>query len=92
MICVMRIFFIGTFLIISVVVGFQLYRLYEERAVLVKEVRAVREEALVLEEEQLELGKELEYFADTQNLLKELKSLFNYRKPNEKLIIIVPKE
>jgi len=88
----MRIFFIGTFLIISVVVGFQLYRLYEERAVLVKEVRAVREEALVLEEEQLELGKELEYFADTQNLLKELKSLFNYRKPNEKLIIIVPKE
>jgi len=34
--------------------------------------------------------KNIEYYSHPENLLKELKSLFNYRQPEEKLIIIIP--
>lgn len=36
------------------------------------------------------LKADLEYFLKPSNLEKELRSRFNYRKPDEKLIIIVP--
>ena len=40
--------------------------------------------------ENFELQADLEYYARPENLEKELRSRFNYKKPGEKLIIIVP--
>jgi len=65
---------------------------------LVKNTNAIKEEVMVLEEKAAALQKEngqlngqLEYLANPENLLKEVKSRFNYRREGEKLIIIVPK-
>lgn len=38
------------------------------------------------------LNEKIEYFKNPDNLVKEAKSQFNYRKPDEKLIIITPPE
>jgi cell division protein FtsB len=45
-----------------------------------------------LEKENEETDKEIKYFSNPDNLLKELRSKFNYRFPGEKFIIVVPKE
>ncbi len=37
-----------------------------------------------------ELRADLEYFSEPENLVKELRSRFNYKKPGEKMIIVVP--
>ena len=44
----------------------------------------------LLEKENQTLKENIEYFGYADNLIKELKSLFNYRQPGEKMIIIVP--
>ncbi|MDP2705620.1 MAG: septum formation initiator family protein [bacterium] len=66
---------------------------------LIKNTKDTREKALVLsekaaalEKENSELNGQLKYLANPENLLKEVKSRFNYRREGEKLIIIVPKE
>ncbi len=41
-------------------------------------------------EERKDLEAELEYYSNPINLEKELRSRFNYRAPDEKMIIIVP--
>jgi len=38
------------------------------------------------------LQGDVEYLSDPHNLEKELRARFNYRSPNEKLIIVVPQE
>ncbi len=47
-----------------------------------------RWEAMV--EENVDLRSEIEYFSHPENLEKELRSKFNYKKPDEKMMIIVP--
>ena len=37
------------------------------------------------------LGAQLEYYLNPVNLEKELRARFNYKRPGEKVIIIVPK-
>ncbi len=44
----------------------------------------------ILREQNNFLEKEVEYFSYPENLIKELKSKFNYREEGEKIIIIVP--
>jgi len=44
----------------------------------------------LLEKENRILEEDINYFSYADNLIKELKSLFNYRQPGEKMIIIVP--
>ncbi|NCO15467.1 hypothetical protein GW816_00990 [Candidatus Wolfebacteria bacterium] len=40
--------------------------------------------------ENADLQSDIEYFSHPENLEKELKSRFNYKKPGEKMMIIVP--
>lgn len=47
-----------------------------------------RIETLVKENEFLK--SELEYFSEPENLEKELRTKFNFRKPDEKMMIVVP--
>ena len=37
-----------------------------------------------------ELSKKIQYLSNTQNILKELRKEFNYKFPDEKILIIVP--
>ena len=41
--------------------------------------------------DQIEFQSELDYYLNPVNLEKELRARFNYRAPDEKLIILVPR-
>lgn len=59
-----------------------------------REVRAARIELegkrLILEQRHSDLEKQTQFVADPDNLEQELRSRFNYKKPGENVIIVVP--
>lgn len=85
-----KILFLILVLVTLAFVGFQVYKLYAERKTLIQEEAGVRSQLSTLEGEQANLNEEIVYFSDIRNLAKELKSLFNYKKPGEKMMIIIP--
>jgi len=44
-----------------------------------------------LEKENISLSASIEYYQNPENLIKELKSQFNYREEGESLLIVVPR-
>ncbi len=77
-------------LLLLVVLGFGLFKLIQEKGQLGNEVKEMRAEFESLAEENKDLAAKIEYFKNPANLVKEIKSQFNYREEGEKLIIIVP--
>ncbi len=49
-------------------------------------------EAESINKENASIKEDISYFTDPQNLEKELRGEFNYKKPGEKMIIIVPQQ
>lgn len=86
----MRWFKILILAILVSVLGFGLFNLLQEKRKLAKEAESLREIFNTLERENKNLSARIEYFKNPENLLKELKSQFNYREADEGLIIIVP--
>lgn len=86
----MRIAFYLVILGLVVLFGLEVYRLNSQRLELSDRASGVAGQVRSLEEENERLAADTEYFSDIQNLVKELKGLFNYRKPGEKLFIIIP--
>ena len=79
-------------LVLAVAVGFFAFGVYWlslEKRVADAEVKKLEAELLsaVAEEDALE-GK-VQYLSEPENLVKEIKAQFNYRRPDEKLIIVV---
>ena len=70
--------------------GYQVYRLNDQRIKLEEELSKITPRVEALAQENESLKKDIEYFANPENLLKELKSKFNYKLPDEKMIIVVP--
>lgn len=70
----------------------QVYGLYSKKVALKNNFVKINNELVKLTEENQNLTADLEYFADPRNLAKEFRSKFNYKKPGEKLIIVVPKQ
>lgn len=70
--------------------GFWSYRLYQQRTKLQKELVEINEVIKPISEENSRLISEIEYLKNPDNLEKELRSRFNYTKPGEELIVIVP--
>jgi len=78
--------------IIFAILGFQLYRLYAQQLKMRKDLSEVTVQVEKLTKENETLQADIVYFSDPKNLEKELRSKFNYVKPGEKLIILIPKE
>lgn len=70
--------------------GFQLYNLYRQKSQLRREAAAAAAEYQKLSNENGVLQADLGYFSNQENLSKDLKSKFDYKRPGERLIIIVP--
>lgn len=70
--------------------GWGIYNLTEERKIFYQEVKKLEDSVNALESENKLLAAEIEYFKKPENLLKELRSQFNYKIEGEKMIIIVP--
>jgi len=70
------------------VLAVQLSGLYDENRGLVKEVDSYRAEVNFLVAEGQSIRDDSEYFSDLENLEKELKARFDYKRPGETLIKI----
>lgn len=78
--------------VIMVLLIVQIYNLNSKKAFLKTNLSKVNDQVENLEKENRNLQADLEYFTDPLNLAKELKSKFNYKRPGEKLIIVVPRQ
>lgn len=76
--------------IIVAVLGWGVYDLKQERSALQGDVDVLRERVEGLKNDNKRLASDIEYLKNPENLVKELKAQFNYRAPDEKLLIIVP--
>ncbi len=66
----------------------QLFRLYQSNSDLDSRLSAAQAEASELAGEQARLQADVEYLAIPENLAKELKTRFDFKRPGEKLIKI----
>ncbi len=88
----MKFFLILFFLVVAVVAGFEVVSLFAQRDSLGSEILKLEAQASILEAQNGRLLKDIDYFSHDENLAKEFKSKFNYRAPEEKLIILVPRQ
>tara|TARA_Y100000310_G_C20695717_1_gene825555 strand:+ start:5223 stop:5498 length:276 start_codon:yes stop_codon:yes gene_type:complete len=77
---------------VILVIGWGFWILRGERKDLEEEEKILKAELSTLLEENAEIQENIDYFEDPENLLKEAKSQFNYRAPDEELYIIVPEK
>ena len=77
-------------LVLVAAISWAVWALRAERKGIEEERDELRADLSVVTEENEEIESKIEYYEDEENLLKEAKSQFNYRAPDEELIIIVP--
>ncbi|MDD4930932.1 MAG: hypothetical protein PHG66_02110 [Candidatus Colwellbacteria bacterium] len=78
-----------------VVIGFsaiQLYDVQREAMDLRSKVDGLQKEASAINDDNKRIIDKIDYLGKADNLIKELKTKFNYRLPEEKTIIVAPKE
>jgi cell division protein FtsB len=80
------------FLAVLAFLWVQLFSLFRQSGELKKTEAELRQkhEALVRENERLE--REVTYYSYPENIEKLLRSRFNYKKPGEHMIIVIPSE
>jgi len=86
----MRTFILVVLCAMFVLVGIGVYGAWKRSRVVLKELDATRAELMKATTNRDALRAELDYLLNPQNLEKELKARFNFKKPGEKLIILVP--
>jgi cell division protein FtsL len=86
----MRVFIIIILSVILMLVITELYFLIKERNQLRANLDNLNRRLQAFLKENTDIQSEIEYFSHPENLEKELKAKFNYKKPNEKMMIIVP--
>ncbi|MBI3638500.1 hypothetical protein HY227_02040 [Candidatus Wolfebacteria bacterium] len=84
----MRLIIMIILTIVLVVVLIQAYFILKEKNSLGVESKNLDGKLESLTKENGNLRAEIEYFSHPENLVKELRSKFNYRKPDEKMKII----
>ena len=80
-------------LILLVLIGLlsvQLYRLFFQHRGVDISLSETEEELAALNTENEKLKADISYFGNAENLAKEAKSKFDYKRPGEKMMIIVP--
>lgn len=70
--------------------GWGIYGFVLENRELAEKAAELEVKTAVLKESIAKSESEIKYYSDEANLLKELKSQFNYREPGEKLMIVIP--
>lgn len=87
---IMRLWKIIIIILVFAVLGTGVYSLRSEGKKLEAEVGELTAILNKLDRENEELRNNIKYFEEPENLLKELKSQFNYKERGEELIIIIP--
>ncbi len=86
-------FFLALFLTVIVVfLGIQGYRLFKQQKEFAERAATLEQEQSGLASENAKLNQDIQFYQNSENATKELQSKANYRKPDEKMIILVPAE
>ena len=86
----LRTFIIAVLVIFIFAVGFQLFLLFQKNSDLNAELSELKKKTDFFIKENSDLDSQINFLSRWENLEKELKSKFNYRKAGEKMMIIVP--
>ncbi len=78
------------FAIIMVFLTYHVYVANAERIELSHKFSSIKSSVEDLKQDNDRLEEDIDYFKDPKNLEKEARARFNYRAPNEKMIIVVP--
>jgi hypothetical protein len=88
----------GRYFIVAVMVaaigfvGYQIFGIMGEYGGLSEKMDRVKHSADKIKEDNSDLKERIEYLSQPENLIKEIKSKFNYRFPDEQTIIVAPKD
>ena len=77
-------------IILIVISGVELFFLFRNEKKSKNELAEISQKVQSLSNENQDLKAQIDYYSDPANLEKELKAKFNYRRPDEKMMIIVP--
>jgi len=77
-------------IILVIISGIELFFLFRDEKKVKNELSQINQKMQSLNEENQNLRAQIDYYSDPANLGKELKAKFNYRRPDEKMMIIVP--
>ncbi len=86
----MKLIIVAILIIILTAALAQDYLMFREKNLLENKLRRLTAKAEALEKDRAEIQSGIEYFSRPENLEKELRAKFNYKKPGEKMIIVVP--
>ncbi len=81
---------IAVLIIFILAIGAQIYFLSKKGSDLNSELSRLKDRTAAVNNENSDLESQINYFSRWENLEKELKSKFNYKKPDEKIMIITP--
>ncbi|OGY96536.1 MAG: hypothetical protein A2128_02140 [Candidatus Liptonbacteria bacterium GWC1_60_9] len=87
----MKKIFLALALFVLLAIGMQLFGLNARRNEAAAKLSSVAGELRAVLEENTKLEADILYYANPDNLEKELRARFNYKSPGEELIIVVPK-
>ena len=77
-------------IVLTAVLGLETIILFRKQSALKKELQDIKNNIESLAKENDELQSRINYFSKPENLEKELRSKFNYKLPDEKMMIITP--
>lgn len=75
-----------------ILAGYQVYQFSVQEGSAKQLFLELEKKIQALELDNKRIEKDIEYFSDEANLEKEARSQFNYRLPDEKVIIVIPKQ
>ena len=76
--------------IVLVFIGVQVYFLFAQERGLSHDLADIQTQLTKSQADETDLQSEVQYLANPLNLEKELRARFNYKKPGETMIVIVP--
>jgi len=86
----MKIAAVVILVILLVFIGVQVYKFFAQERALSADLSDIQTRLAKAQSDENDLQNEVQYLANPLNLEKELRARFNYKKPGETMIIIVP--
>ncbi len=77
---------------VLIFVGGRIYSFFAQERQLSSDLADIEARLTKAKSDEASLEAEMQYLADPVNLEKELRARFNYKKPGETMIVIVPAE
>lgn len=88
----MKLLFASLLIVAIVFIGYHAYQFLAAKTEAEKKFTELQNKLNGLEAENKKVEDDIQYYSNTANLIKELRSQLNYHLPDEKMIIVVPKK